>query len=137
MIVADTNVLSEPLRPAPDPRVLAWLAQHSGGIAVTSITVGELTYGAHRLAPGSRRDQLLAAIDGLVSVSGDRLLTYDALAAEHYGALRARREAAGHAVSVEDTMIAAICLAGGHELATRNVRDFDDAGLAVHNPWAE
>ena len=135
MIVADTNVLSEPLRSVPDPRVLAWLADQGGEIALTSITVGELLYGAQRLAPGRRRDQLLSAIDALVSASGDRLLAYDAAAARQYADVRARREAAGHSVSVEDTMIAAICLAGGHALATRNTRDFADAGIVLHDPW--
>ena len=135
MIVADTNVLSEPLRSVPDPRVLAWLADHGSEIVLTSITVGELLYGAQRLAPGRRQDQLLMAIDALVSASGDRLLGYDASAARQYADIRARREAAGHAVSVEDTMIAAICLAGGHTLATRNTRDFADAGVVLVNPW--
>lgn len=135
MIVADTNVLSEPLRAVPDPHVLAWLADHGSEIALTSITVGELLYGAQRLAAGRRQDQLLAAIDALVSASGDRLLAYDASAARQYADIRARREAGGHTVSVEDTMIAAICLAGGHTLATRNTRDFADAGIVLFNPW--
>lgn len=135
MIVADTNVLSEPLRSVPDPGVLAWLAEHGSGIAITSVTVGELLYGAKRLSAGRRRDQLVAAIDALVAGASDRVLPYDATAALHYAALRARRERAGRTVSVEDTMIAAICLAGGHELATRNVRDFDDAGIVLRNPW--
>lgn len=135
MIVADTNVVSEPLRVAPDSRVLAWLAERADDIAITSITAGELHYGAQRLAPGRRRDQLCEAIEKLVSASRDRMLAFDTSAASHYGVLRAQREHAGRAVSVEDTMIAAICLAGGHELATRNIRDFDDAGIVLHNPW--
>ncbi len=137
MIVADTNVLSEPLRPAPDPQVLAWLADHSGELAVTTLTVGELFYGAQRLPPGRRREHLLTAVEAIVSSAGERLLPYDSPAARQYGLLRARREAAGHAVSVEDTMIAAICLAGGHELATRNTRDFADAGVVLHDPWTQ
>ena len=135
MIVADTNVLAEPLRAEPDPRVLDWLAQHGRAVAITSITVGELLFGALRLAPGRHREHLLSAINALVAGAGDQLLAYDESAARHFAALREQREAAGRVVSVEDTMIAAICLAGGHELATRNLRDFADSGLVLHNPW--
>lgn len=135
MIVADTNLLSEPLRPFPEPRVLAWLAERARDLAIASISVGELRYGAQRLAPGGRRDELVMAIDALVSGAGDRVLSYDAAAAGQYATLRARREAVGRTVSVEDTMVAAVCRAGGHELATRNMRDFADAGLVLHNPW--
>lgn len=136
MIVADTNVLSEPLRSVPNARVLAWLTQHADQLALTAITAGELLYGAERLDPGQRRTKLLAAIETLIAQSKNRFLAYDDTAAREFAALRARREAAGLTVSVEDTMIAAICLAGGHELATRNVRDFADAGLVLYDPWA-
>lgn len=135
MIVADTNVLSEPLRPRPDPRVLAWLAEHRTELAISTITVGELLYGVRRLPTGRRRSGLVAAVDALVAAAADRVLPYDEPAAQQYAVLRARREAAGHFVSVEDTMIAAICLAGGHDVATRNIRDFDDTAVTVHNPW--
>lgn len=137
MIVADTNVVSEPLKTEPDKAVLDWLARHRDEIALSAITVGELWYGAMRLAAGRRRDGLVEAIDALVTRAGDRVLPYDQAAARHYGWLRAARTGAGHVVSVEDTMIAAICKVGGHAIATRNVRDFDGCGLVVHNPWVE
>jgi predicted nucleic acid-binding protein len=135
VIVADTNVLSEPLRIRPDRRVLAWLGEHADDIALTTITIGELFYGALRLEDGRRRDGLLAAIETLVTSAGPRVLPYDEDAARHYARLRRAREAAGRTVGVEDTMIAAICLAGGHAIATRNTSDFDLAGLEVVNPW--
>lgn len=135
MIVVDTNVLSEPLRPEPDPRVLEWLSAHSSDLAITAITVAELRYGVLRLPAGRRRDDLMAAVDTLIETAADRTLPFDAEAAEVAGGLRAQREASGRAVSTEDTMIAAICLAGGHALATRNTRDFADTGLLLHNPW--
>jgi predicted nucleic acid-binding protein len=137
VIVADTNVLSEPLRPRPEPRVLSWLAEHSDELAITTITVGELLYGARRLPPGKRRNALISAIESLIASAADRILPYDEQAAQHYAALRARREAVGRSVSVEDTMIAAICLAGGHDIATRNNRDFEDAAIIIHNPWEQ
>jgi len=136
VIIADTNVLSEPLRPRPDPQVLTWLARHAGELAVTAITIGELAYGVARLPPGSRRDRLGDAVDALVATAGPRLIPYDASASRAYASLRARREAAGHPLSIEDGMIAGICLAGGHDLATRSVRDFADAGIRLHDPWA-
>ena len=137
MIVVDTNVLSEPLHPNPDERVLAWLAAHSEQLALTVITVAELRYGALRLPESRRRDTLTLAIDGLIESANDRVYAFDVDAAEIAGRLRAEREANGRTVSTEDTMIAAICLAGGHELATRNTRDFADTALTLHDPWAD
>lgn len=135
MIVVDTNVISEPLRAHPDSRVLHWLSVHSADLAITAITVAELRYGALRLPAGRRRDDLMAAVDTLIETAADRTLPFDAEAAEIAGDLRARREASGRTVSAEDTMIAAICLARGHGLATRNTRDFADTGLRLHDPW--
>jgi len=137
VIVLDTNVLSEPLRLHPDDRVLTWLSAHSDGIALTAITVAELRYGALRLPQGGRRSALIVAIDDLIESASDRVLPFDSAAAEVAGQLRVDRESVGRVVSEEDTMIAAICLAGGHELATRNSRDFDDTVLTLHDPWGE
>lgn len=137
MIIADTNVLSEPLRPRPEPRVLKWLAEHRAELAISAITVGELLYGAHRLPSGDRRARLLVAIETLVRSGAGRVLAYDQISAEQYAVLRARLESIGRSVAVEDGMIAATCLAGGHELATRNVRDFAETGVRIHDPWAE
>lgn len=136
MIVVDTNVLSEPLRPNPDRRVLEWLSAHSADIAITAITAAELRYGALRLPAGRRRDDLVTAVDTLIETAADRTLPFDADAADVAGNLRARREASGRAVSAEDAMVAAICLAGGHGLATRNTRDFADTGVTLHDPWS-
>ncbi len=135
MIVLDTNVVSEPLSRVPDQNVLRWLAEHSTDVAVTSVTVAELRFGVQRLPEGRRRDHLTAAVDDLIVGAAERILPFDAEAADTAGRLRARRESVGRLVSAEDTVIAAICLAGGHTLATRNTKDFDDAGFEFHNPW--
>ncbi len=137
MIVLDTDVVSEPLSRVPDQNVLRWLAEHSTDVAITSLTVAELRFGVQRLPEGRRRDHLTAAVDDLIVGAAERILPFDAEAADTAGRLRARRESVGRLVSAEDTMIAAICLAGGHALATRNTRDFDDAGVELHNPWAD
>ena len=136
MIVADTNVLSEPLRPRPAGQVLQWLEHHRQDLAITAVTIGELRYGARRLPEGHRRSALMEAIDQLVASAGDRVLPYGAAAGDAYGVLRAERERAGRQMSVEDLMIAATCLVHGAGLATRNVRDFDGCGLRLIDPWA-
>lgn len=136
MIVVDINVFSETLKPSPDEGVMLWLSEHSDEIVTTAITVTELTFGALRLPNGRRRTEILAAIRALVDAAGDRVLPFDAVAAHHAAELRAQREARGHTVRVEDTMIAGICRAGAHRLATRNTRDFDDAGIELLNPWS-
>lgn len=135
MIVVDTNVFSETLKSSPDEGVMRWLSEHSDEIVTTAITVTELTFGALRLPDGHRRGEILAAVVALVDAARDRVLPFDAVAAHHAAELRARREAHGRIVSVEDTMIAGICRAGGHGLATRNVRDFGDTGIELLNPW--
>lgn len=135
MIVVDTNVFSETLKSSPDEGVMRWLASHADEVATTAITVAELRFGAFRLPEGQRRSAILGAVDALVDAAGERVLAFDVTAAHHFAVLRAQREAAGRVVSVEDMMIAAICRAGSHRLATRNVRDFDDAGVDFVNPW--
>lgn len=136
MIVADTNVLSEPLRPDPDPGVLAWLRDHGHELLVTALSIGELHYGVQRLPEGHRRDRLQQAVDALAAAAVGRILVFDEHAAREYAIARAQRERVGLAASVEDLTIAGICLAGGHELATRNGKDFSDVGLTLHDPWS-
>lgn len=135
MIVADTNVLSEPLRRQPDTRVLAWLSANEDRLAVTTITVAELSYGALRLSAGRRRTALLAAIEALVREAGDRLLTFDESAARAAAELRVTRERTGRPTSSEDLMVAAIADAHAATVATRNVADFEGFGVDVVNPW--
>lgn len=135
MIVADTNVLSEPLRPQPDHRVIQWLAAHAHELAITTVTVAELRYGVYRLPVGRRRHALDAAVTALVAQSGDRLLSFGPAAAEHYAAIHAERESRGVQAGVEDTMIAAICKVSDYPIATRNVADFQGAGIPIINPF--
>lgn len=114
---------------------MRWLTENAADLALTAVSVAELRHGVHRLPDGARRDALSVAIDELVAGAGGRILAFDTRAAEIAGRLRADREAAGRAVSVEDTMIAAICLASGHSLATRNARDFADTAVPLLDPW--
>lgn len=135
MIVLDTNVLSEPLRARPSAEVLAWLESQTETLALTAISVGELLTVVRLLSPGRRRAGLEAAIEVVLAAHADRVLPYDEPAARHYSRIMESRRTSGHPMSVEDGMIAAICLARGAGLATRNLKDFDGLGLEVIDPW--
>jgi predicted nucleic acid-binding protein len=135
VIVLDTNVLSEPMRPAPDRDVLAWLDGITDTVGITAMSVGELLVGVRRLPEGRRREGLMSAVQDLVSRYGDSVLPYDAETARRYASMQATRRAAGRPLTTEDGMIAAICSARGAVLATRNTRDLDGLGLRLVNPW--
>ena len=137
MIVLDTNVLSEPIRASPDPGVIDWLRRLEEATAITAVSVGELLDGAGRLAPGRRRDGLITAIERIVESHRGTVLPYDDRAARAYARLQSTRRAAGRPLSVEDGMIAAICVVAGARLATRNIADFDGLGLDLVNPWEQ
>lgn len=135
MIVLDTSVLSEPLKPEPDQRVLNWLASVDEPLVVTAVTIGELLFGARRLPDGQRRRCLLAAIEQALEAHGGDVLSHDEQAARRYAEMQQRRRAAGRPLSVEDGMIAAICAQHGARLATRNTGDFDGLGIGLIDPW--
>ena len=135
MIVLDTNVLLEPVRLKPDLLVTTWLAAEQHPLYTTAVSVGELLTGVRNLPAGKRRTGLLEAIETTLSVFSDRILPYDEPAARTYAEIRASRRAGGAPLSVEDGMIAAICRDHGADLATRNVKDFADLGIALLNPW--
>ncbi len=136
MIVLDTNVWSEPLRARPDRRALEWIEANVATAALTAITIAELRYGVSRLPAGRRQEGLAAAVHQLIADVGDAVLPFDGPAAAEYASVRAQREAAGRLISVEDGMIAGICRAHGVALATRNVRDFEDVGVTLIDPWS-
>ena len=138
MILLDTNVLSELMRPAPDPRVLEWLDGHPADeVWISAVTVGEIRLGIEMLPDGKRRQRLAGLADDMFQTEfGNRCLPYDMLAAAEYGSIVAARSRVGRPVSVEDAQIAAIARSAGLTLATRNVSDFDGIdGLPVVNPW--
>lgn len=137
MIILDTNVVSELLRPAPEPRVIAWLsAQDGADVWLTSIGEAELRFGAAIMPAGRRRDAIAAAIDALIAEDlRGRVLPFDSAAAVAHAAIAAARRAAGRPISLPDCQIAAICRARGASVATRNARDFEGCGVAVIDPW--
>lgn len=138
MILLDTNVLSELARPDPHPDVAAWARRTpTGRLYTTSITEAELLYGVALLNPGRRRDDVTAAILRVLrSVIGGRVLPFDREAAKVYAEIAASRRRAGRSVATFDLQIAAIAQARRAEaVATRNVDDFEIAGMNVVNPW--
>lgn len=137
MIVLDTNVVSELIRPAPEPDVTSWVdSLDVSDILLTAVTAAELTYGVARLPDGRRRRELRAKVEGLLAEDfRDRILPFDALAATHYADIVAARERSGLQISMADGQIAAICRNWNAGLATRNVSDFVDTGVELINPW--
>jgi toxin FitB len=136
MIILDTNVVSEALRPQPDPVVQAWLdSQSAETLHLTSVTLAELLFGIRALQAGRRKKLLAAAADGLLALFAGRILAFDADAARHYAELAVRARAAGKGFPTPDGYIAAIAAARGFSVATRDAGPFDAAGVPVINPW--
>jgi toxin FitB len=137
MIVLDSNVVSEVMRPKPEPSVIAWLdRQPQPSIWITTITIFEIRFGLLIMPPGKRRDLYIQGFENVITKNDQRVLSFDAEAAEQASALMASRKAKGIPRESRDTMIAGIVLANHATLATRNVRDFDDIGAKLIDPWA-
>jgi predicted nucleic acid-binding protein len=137
VIVLDTNVLSETLRPAPAPAVMAWLdAQPRQAMFTTAVTRGEVLYGVALLPEGRRRDELQAACTAIFDIDmAGRVLAFDTAAADAYAAIAAGRRDAGRPISQFDAMIAGIARAHGATVATRNITDFEGCGVLLVDPW--
>lgn len=137
MILLDTNVISELVRPRPEPAVEAYLlAQARDELFTAAVCIAEIQYGLARMPAGRRRDELTEDVEAfLVGAFGARILPFDSACAAAYGAIRSGREARGAPIEVEDAMIAATALARGASVATRNVDDFAGCGVIVVNPW--
>ena len=137
MIVLDTNVLSELMRPQPSAQVVAWIAQQpAADLFTTAITEAEIFYGIELLATGKRDDALLAAAEGMFTEDfAGRVLAFESDAARHFARIAAHRRALGRPVSHADAQIAAIARAHGAQLATGNGPDFADCSITVIDPW--
>ena len=138
MIVLDTNVVSESMRPRPDASVRAWMdAQIPSDLHTTAINEAELRIGAALLPKGNRRNDLLLAINtALARHFADRIVAFDSAAAVAFADIVEHRRSIGRPISQFDGQIAAICKSRGATLATRNIADFSDVGLNVINPWS-
>lgn len=136
MIVLDSNVASELMKPSPAPAVQDWIRARRGNVLyTTSITLAEIRYGIERLPAGRRRDLLMATADDVFAAFEEQVLPFDAAAAAHYPLIVTRRDRAGLPIDGFDAQIASICRVHDAVLATRNVKDFHDTGIDVIDPW--
>lgn len=137
MIVLDTNVISELMKAAPDPRVITWIDQQEAmTLFITSITIAEITYGLSVLPESKRRIFLKEAFEQvLTGAFKHRILIFDEAAAHCYGQLMGHRKRLSQPLPVLDGQIAAITKVNQMSLATRNTRDFSDCELTLINPF--
>lgn len=137
MIVLDTNVISEIMLPAPNPRVLRWLDQQpTRSIWITTVSLYEIDYGLKSMPAGKRQTALSALLQRwLAEVVQRRIASFDEAAARQAANLGAALKLKGRPRDPRNTMIAGIVLASHATLATRNVKHFDDIAKSVVNPW--
>jgi predicted nucleic acid-binding protein len=137
MIILDTNVLSELLRPAPARQVERWLSAQDGAkVYFTTIGEAELRHGVAILPAGKRRTALVTAIEGLLEEDfRDRILPFDRAAARAYATIAAARRATGRPIGQFDCQIAAIARARDAAVATRNTDDYEGCGIELIDPW--
>jgi predicted nucleic acid-binding protein len=137
MILIDTNVISEPLRPAGDAAVLAWIdEQIVETLYLSAISLAELRLGMATLPAGKRKDMLHSSFEQRVlPLFAGRILPFDSAASEAYAVLRARARVQGKAIAPADGYIAATAKSHGLIVATRDTSPFEAVGLTVINPW--
>ena len=137
-VLLDTNVVSELLRPSPNPAVEAWVAgREAANLHFSAVGEAELRYGVALLPLGRRRDALALAIEAILQEDfEDRVLPFDRAAAREYADIVASRRAAGRSVAPADCQIAAIARSRDLTVATRNLRDFADMEIELVDPWA-
>jgi len=136
MILLDTNVVSEAMKPQPDETVRAWLDEQAAEtLYLSSVTVAELMFGIGALPDGKRKGKLTEALEGVMELFADRILSFDTGAARHYAELAVKARGAGKGFPTPDGYIAAIAASRGFVVATRDTSAFDAAGLEVIDPW--
>ena len=131
--LVDANVLSETTKPAPAPAVVDWLRRNERAIVVDPVVLGEIRFGILRLPRGRRRSRLERWFDG--GVERLHCLPWDAATGLRWAELLADLRAAGRAMPIKDSLIAATALAHGLVVATRNRTDFERAGVDVLDPF--
>jgi toxin FitB len=135
----DTNVVSEWVKPRPEPRVVGWLAAvDEDRVFLSVVTVGELRHGVERLAAGRRRTRLDEWLrQDLAQRFEGRVLSIDAAVANVWGAIVARRDRMGRPIGVMDAFMAATAEVHNLTLVTRNASDFASSVISVFDPWTQ
>lgn len=139
MIVLDTNVVSELMRPSPSSAVLAWMSgQTPDDLFTTTITMAEVLFGIELLPKGKRRDQLLDEAEATFAEDfARRVLPFDEQATRMFALIAATRRIHGQPIGASNAQIAAIASTHRATLATRNTADFEGCGVRLVNPWQE
>ena len=139
MILLDTNVVSELMRPEASPVVLKWFSrQHAQEIYGSSINLAEIFYGIELLTGGKRRHEFLAGAERMFTrVLAGRVFAFEDEAAHAFARIASARRKAGRPIAELDAQIAAIAHVHGATLATRNTADFEDCGIRLVNPWRD
>jgi predicted nucleic acid-binding protein len=136
MIVLDTNVISEAMKPMPHPEVRAWLNDQAvETLYISSVTLAELLFGIGALPKGKRKDMLTEILEGLVAMFRDRVLPFDADAARCYAELAIKAKSVGLGFPTPDGYIAAIAASKGFIVASRDIGPYNAAGVSIINPW--
>jgi predicted nucleic acid-binding protein len=136
MIVLDTNVVSEAMKPEPNEVVLAWLNdQVAETLYISSVTLAELLFGIAALPAGKRKNMLAQTLDGLMGLFRDRVLPFDVEAARHYATLAVTARGGGRGFPTPDGYIAAIAASRGFVVASRDIAPYEAAKVFVINPW--
>lgn len=136
MILLDTNVVSEVMKPAASPVVQAWLNHQAiTTMYLSSVTLAELLFGVGVLPAGKRQDNLAQALDGLTGLFKDRILPFDTDAARQYARLAVKARVAGKGFPTPDGYIAAIAVSRRFIVASRDTAPYEAAGVVVINPW--
>lgn len=136
MIVLDTNIVSEAMKPEPNPAVRAWLNKQSAEtLYLSSVTLAELLFGIASIPNGKRKDMLSESLDGLMLLFKNRILPFDTDAARKYAELAVVARTAGRGFPTPDGFIAAIAASKGYQVASRDMAPFEAANLDVINPW--
>ncbi len=136
MIILDTNVISEAMKPEPHQAVRAWLNdQTAETLYLSSVTLAELLFGIAALPAGKRKDMLSQALDGLMRLFRDRVLPFDTDAARRYAELAVMAKTGGRGFPTPDGYIAAIAASRGFIVASRDTAPFEAVGVRVINPW--
>lgn len=136
MIVLDTNVVSEAMKPQPEAAVRAWLNEQAAQtLYLSSVTLAELLFGIAALPAGKRKNLLDRALTELLGLFPDRILPFDTGAARRYADLAVTARAGGRGFPTPDGYIAAIAASRGFIVASRDTAPYEAAGVAVINPW--
>jgi len=136
VIVLDTNVISEAMKPIPHPEVRAWLNDQAvETLYLSSVTIAELLFGIGAMPIGKRKDMLIQILEGVVEMFRDRVLPFDHEAARCYADLAIKAKSAGLGFPTPDGYIAAIAASKGFIVASRDIGPYSAAGVSIINPW--